>query len=77
MKIFSGTDRRVIGLKFEGSSVSPCLCINILQAFFHSDGTCPDNQFEANHLYFVSWTRRARGFHATDIGGYRLIRRRI
>ena len=50
MKSFSGTDWRVIGLKFEGSSVSPFLCISIVQAFFHSDGTCPDNQFEANQL---------------------------
>ena len=31
MKIFSGTDWRVIGLKFEGSSVSP-LCI-IMETF--------------------------------------------
>ena len=46
MKIFSGTDWRVIGLKFEGISVSPFLCINIVQAFFHSDGTCPDNQIK-------------------------------
>ena len=46
VKIFSGTDCRVIGLKFEGSSVSPCLCINIVQAFFHSEGTCPDNQIK-------------------------------
>ena len=46
MKIFSGTNWRVIGLKFEGSSVSPLLCINIVQVFFHSDGTCPDNQIK-------------------------------
>ena len=46
MKIFSGTDWRVIGLKFEGSSVSPFLCIKTVQAFFHSDGKYPDNQIK-------------------------------
>ena len=45
-EIFSGTDWRVTGLKFEGSSVSPFLCINIVQAVFHSDGTSLDKQIK-------------------------------
>ena len=44
VKIFKGTDSKVIGLKLEGSSVVSLLWINIVDAFFHSDGTLPDTQ---------------------------------
>jgi hypothetical protein len=38
---FNGMDSSVMGRKFDGSSVLPFLCINIVQAFFHSFGTVP------------------------------------
>ena len=41
---FSGIDSNVIGRKFEGMLVLPFLCINIVQAFFHSVGIDPDFQ---------------------------------
>jgi hypothetical protein len=41
---FNGIDSSVMGRKFVGSSVLPFLCINIVQAFFHSFGTVPDSQ---------------------------------
>jgi hypothetical protein len=33
---FSGMDSSVMGRNFDGSSVLPFFCINIVQAFFHS-----------------------------------------
>ena len=44
MKTLSGTDSRVIGMKFEELSLEPFLCIKMVHAFFHSEGTRPDSQ---------------------------------
>ncbi len=56
MKTLSGIDSRVIGLKLAGSSVPPFLCINMVQAFFHSDGTTPHDQ--ATWIISVKYERR-------------------
>ena len=39
-----GTDSKVIGQKFDGSSVLSFLWIKIVEAFFLSDGTLPESQ---------------------------------
>ena len=44
MKIFKGTDSKVIGLKLQVSPVASFLWINIVYAFFHLDGTLPETQ---------------------------------
>ena len=44
VKILRPTDCSVIGLKLDGSFVSPFLWIKMVQAFFHSEGTKPEDQ---------------------------------
>ena len=41
---FKGIDSSVIGRKFARSLVLPFLCISMVHALFHSEGTLPDNQ---------------------------------
>ena len=54
--IYNGTVSKVIGLKFEGSSLLPFLWTRIVQAFFYSCGILPDLQ--TLHKILVNTVRR-------------------
>ena len=56
VNIFNGTVSKVVGLKFEGSSLLPFLWTRIVQAFFHSCRILPDLQ--TLHKILVNTVRR-------------------
>ena len=58
--IFKGVISKVIGLKFEGSSLLPFLCTRIVQAFFYSCGILPDLQI----LHKIHCTEKGTSFKA-------------
>ena len=54
VKIFKGTDSKVIGLKLEGSSVVSLLCINIVDAFFNNNNNNNNNNNDNNGNFSFS-----------------------
>ena len=48
LNVLSGVLSNVIGLKLDGSVVSPFLCMRTVHAFLHTFGISPDCQIRRN-----------------------------